>query len=159
MSVVDEACNRQLAPSDEEDGFVNRKNFHSINTQVICDATLRVTDLVARWLGDSGYALRPWLMTPILHPATEPEQRYSRARRKTRSVVERCIGVVKSRFRCIDLSGRVLQYTPEKACKIITCAFILHNICMMYRLPLPDVPEDHEPEGDGPAPAPCNTSI
>uniref|UniRef100_A0A8C5CNM0 Putative nuclease HARBI1 n=1 Tax=Gadus morhua TaxID=8049 RepID=A0A8C5CNM0_GADMO len=140
------------APSDEEDGFVNRKNFHSINTQVICDATLRVTDLVARWpgrempdgwlLGDSGYALRPWLMTPILHPATEPEQRYSRAQRKTRSVVE-----------------RLLQYTPEKGCKIITCAFILHNICMMYRLPLPDVPDHHEPEGDGPVPAPCNTGI
>jgi hypothetical protein len=98
-------------------------------------------------------------MTPILHPATEPEQRYSRAQRKTRSVVERCIGVVKSRFRCIDRSGGVLQYTPEKGCKIITCAFILHNICMMYRLPLPDVPDHHEPEGDGPVPAPCNTGI
>ncbi|KAK0152980.1 putative nuclease HARBI1 [Merluccius polli] len=40
------------APSDEEDGFVNRKNFHSINTQVICDAT-QVTDLVARWPGST----------------------------------------------------------------------------------------------------------
>ncbi|KAK0150631.1 putative nuclease HARBI1 [Merluccius polli] len=93
-----------------------------IAIKVICDATLRVTDLVAKWpgsthdsfilmnsgtgikfnegempdgwlLGDSGYTLRPWLMTPILHPATEPDERYSRAQRKTRSVVERCIGV------------------------------------------------------------------
>ncbi|KAK0141582.1 putative nuclease HARBI1 [Merluccius polli] len=178
------------APSDEEDGFVNRKNFHSINTQVICDATLRVTDLVAKWpgsthdsfilmnsgtgikfnegempdgwlLGDSGYTLRPWLMTPILHPATEPDERYSRAQRKTRSVVERCIGVVKSRFRCIDRSGGVLQYIPERACKIITCAFILHNICIMYRLPIPNITDDHDPECDvpGPVPAPCNSGI
>ena len=73
--------------------------------------------------------------------------------------VERCIGVVKSRFQCIDCSGGVLQYTPEKWCKIITCAFILHNFCMMYRLPLPDVSDNHEPEGDGPVPAPCNTGI
>ena len=28
---------------------MNRKNVHSINPQVICDATLRVTDLVAKW--------------------------------------------------------------------------------------------------------------
>ena len=109
--------------------------------------------------GDSGYALRPWLMTPILHPATEPDERYSRAQRKTRSVVERCIGVVKSRFGCIDRSGGVLQYTPERACKIITCAFILHNICIMYRLPIPDIPEDDDPEGDVPVPAPCNTGM
>ena len=109
--------------------------------------------------GDSGYALRPWLMTPILHPATEPDERYSRAQWKTRSVVERCIGVVKSRFRCIDRSGGVLQYTPERACKIITCAFILHNICIMYRLPIPDIPDDDDPEGDVPVPAPCNTGM
>ena len=32
---------------------MNRKNFHSINTQVICDATLRVTDLVAKWPGST----------------------------------------------------------------------------------------------------------
>uniref|UniRef100_A0A8C5BCZ3 Putative nuclease HARBI1 n=1 Tax=Gadus morhua TaxID=8049 RepID=A0A8C5BCZ3_GADMO len=160
------------APNDEE-AFVNRKKFHSINTQVICDATLRVTDLAAKWpdsthdsfvlmnsgtgitfnegempggwlLGDSGYALRPWLMTPILHPATEPDE---------------CIGVVKSRFRCIDRSGGVLQHTPERACKIITCAFILHNICIMYRLPIPDIPDDDDPEGDVPVPAPCNTGM
>ncbi|KAK0149199.1 putative nuclease HARBI1 [Merluccius polli] len=100
-------------------------------------------------------------MTPILHPATEPDERYSHAQRKTRSVVERCIGVVKSRFRCIDRSGGVLQYIPERACKIITCAFILHNICIMYRLPIPNITDDHDPECDvpGPVPAPCNSGI
>ena len=30
---------------------------------------------------------------------------------------------------------------------------------MMYRLPLPDVPDNHEPEGEGPVPAPCNNGI
>lgn len=36
-----------------EDGevFRNRKSFCSINTQVVCDAHLRVRDIVARWPG------------------------------------------------------------------------------------------------------------
>ena len=53
INVLTNLYSFQWAPSDEEDGFVNRKNFHSINTQVICDATLRVTDLVARWPGST----------------------------------------------------------------------------------------------------------
>ena len=42
-----------IGTKDEEEAFVNRNNFHSINTQVICDATLRVTDLVAKWPGST----------------------------------------------------------------------------------------------------------
>lgn len=87
-------------------------------------------------------------MTPVLHPASEAEERYTRAQRKTRSVIERCIGVVKSRFRCIDLSGGVLQYSPGKACKIIACTFILHNICLAYRVPLPNIPPNIPPNDD-----------
>lgn len=112
-------------------------------------------------VGDSGYPLRPWLMTPVLHPATEAEQRYTRAQCKTRSVVERCIGVVKSRFRCIDMSGGVLQYSPERVCKIIGCAFILHNLCLTYRVPLPNIPpDDHDQEEeDGLNHPPCQSGI
>ncbi|XP_061585772.1 putative nuclease HARBI1 isoform X2 [Cololabis saira] len=90
---------------------------------------------------------------------TLAERRYTSAQTKTRNIVERCIGVVKSRFRCIDRSGGVLQYTPEKACKIITSAFILHNICQMYRLPVPNIPDDHPEEDGHDHPAPCETGI
>ncbi len=90
---------------------------------------------------DSGYPLRLWLMTPILHPASEAHERYNRAQRKTRGVVERCIGVLKSRFQCIDHSGGVLLYTPERACQIIAAVCVLHNICQMHRVPLPNIAE------------------
>ena len=86
--------------------FINRKNRHSINVQLICDGNFRITNVVARWpgsthdsrilqssrigqlfesgqlqgilLGDSGYALRPWLMTPFLNPNTPAEKAYNR---------------------------------------------------------------------------------
>ena len=54
----------------------------------------------AGWLlGDSGYGLKPWLMTPIRHPTTPQESAYNRAQAKTRVVIERVFAVLKSRFR------------------------------------------------------------
>ena len=40
-------------------------------------------------LGDSGYMLREWLMTPIPHPRNQGEEAYNEAHRITRSSVER----------------------------------------------------------------------
>ena len=51
--------------------------------------------------GDSGYPIRPWLMTPLLNPATRPERAFNRAHKGTRSIVERCIGLLKARFRLV----------------------------------------------------------
>ena len=96
--------------------------------QIVCDAKLIIRNLVARWpgathdsfmfgasaihdelergefhgnwlLGDSGYPCRPYLMTPLLQANTRAEERYNRSHKATRTVVERCIGVLKSRFR------------------------------------------------------------
>ena len=38
-------------PSHDEFVYVNRKHFHSINVQIICDAQMQLTDIVARWPG------------------------------------------------------------------------------------------------------------
>ncbi|XP_046544229.1 putative nuclease HARBI1 [Haliotis rubra] len=50
-------------------------------------------------LGDSGYACRPWMLTPLADPQTKPEQRYNAAHIRTRNTVERAFGVLKSKFR------------------------------------------------------------
>lgn len=52
-------------------------------------------------LGDSGYALQPFLMTPKSAPQTEAEITYNKAHSRTRIVVEKAFGVLKSRFRYI----------------------------------------------------------
>nr|CAI5838024.1 unnamed protein product [Callosobruchus analis] len=63
-----------------------------------------------------------------------------------RNTVERCIGVLKARWRCLLLQ-RVLYYDHHMA-KIINPCAVLHNFCNRNRLPAPEVPAE-EVEEDG----------
>lgn len=157
-----------IAPSrDVEYMFVNRKKFHSINTQAICDADAIYMDIVAKWpgshhdsfilntsaisdrfaegefgdkswlIGDSGYGLKSWLMTPINKPRpTDAEKEFNKSLTKTRCVVERSFGILKSRWRILDHTGGAMCYKPEKVCRIILACCILHNICRRNGTPL-----------------------
>jgi hypothetical protein len=85
--------------------------------------------------GDSGYPLEPWLMTPLSTTTSQSEVAYQSAHTKTRNVVERCFGVMKSRFRCLDKSGGTLLYSAEKACRIFVAVSVLHNYCISRSIP------------------------
>lgn len=75
-------------------------------------------------------------MVPIRNPASNAEINYNRAHRKTRNIVERCFGVLKSRFRCLS-KHNVLNYDPQTASKIINACAVLHNIFILNNYPLP----------------------
>ncbi|XP_064463532.1 putative nuclease HARBI1 [Ornithodoros turicata] len=109
--------------------YINRKGYYSLNVQLVCDAKEAITNVVARWrgsahdsriwqeselhrtfssgaihgvlLGDNGYATTEHLLTPLLRPRTEREERFSAAHRKTRQLSERVIGQLKNKFRCL----------------------------------------------------------
>jgi len=74
-------------------------------------------------------------MTPLTNPATNSEEAYNAAHTKTRSIIERTFGLLKSRFRCLDKSGGTLLYTPEKTCKLFVAAAVLHNYSRLRKLP------------------------
>ena len=152
-----------LAPPSDEDLFVNRKNFHFINIQAICDSDLKFIDVVSKWpghdafnwrqssinqriasgdiptvngwfLGDSGYPLRPKLLTPIISPTTPGERRYNSAFLKTRKTIQCAFGVWKSRWRSMDRTGGTLCYSPERVCRLVVATMVLHNICIDHNL-------------------------
>lgn len=86
-------------------------------------------------------------MTPYLHPENENHLNYNVSHQKTRHFVEQCIGILKSRFRCI-CRQRVLLYSPAKVGKIINACATLHNIMVMEGYPLPnnqDILENIDP--------------
>ncbi|XP_029341144.1 putative nuclease HARBI1 [Acyrthosiphon pisum] len=73
---------------------------------------------------DSGYTLRQWLLTPINNPSTEAKEYFNAKQMSTRIIIERCNGVMKSRFRCL-LKDRTLHYKLEKATAIINACVVL----------------------------------
>ncbi|KFM60189.1 putative nuclease HARBI1, partial [Stegodyphus mimosarum] len=99
---------------------------------------------------DADYPLEPWLLTPVSSPTVgSANERYKKKHATTRNCIERCIGVLKSRFRCL-LHARELTYEPTTAGKIVNACAVLHNICRHYKLP--DVENDCREEPWGPIP-------
>ncbi|XP_012543806.2 putative nuclease HARBI1 [Bombyx mori] len=140
--------------------FRNRKGYFSYNIQAVCDADLRLMNVVARWpgsahdatifnnsvlraqcdagqfgnhwlLGDSAYPNRPYLLTPVLNPVTEAELRYNQAHIKTRNTIERTFGVWKRRFPVLALTLRLSQPVMQS---VIIATAVLHNICRNHSL-------------------------
>lgn len=123
--------------------------------QVICDAELRIRDIVARWcgsthdarifqesrikermearefrgrlLGDSGYICTDYLFTPLMNPSNEKEVQYNYAHLRTHNVIERCFGMWKQRFPCL-LKGFTNSLENTKVC--IVALAVLHNIAI-----------------------------
>ena len=75
-------------------------------------------------IGDSGYALRPYLLTPVAHPADAHERQYNKALKGTRYLSETMEdGVLLSeRHR-----GQTHIHT-RKNCKVIMATAVLHNM-------------------------------
>lgn len=145
---------------DSAMAFINRKQFYSINVQAVCDSEAVITNIVARWpgsthdsrifenstvaerlrdgdidgmlVGDSGYACKSYLMTPILRPTNEGEVRYNIAHRRTRCIIERCFGILKRRFPCLHSGMRTFL---RNTLVIIVAVAVLHNFALSQREP------------------------
>lgn len=146
--------------------YRNRKGYFSINVQTVCDSNMLIRDIVARWpgsvhdstifnnsrlradfetgrinegilLGDNGYPLRGYLLTPYLRPQTRAQLRYNRSHKRTRNCVERMYGVWKRRFPVLRMT---LRNKIQHALRVIVATAVLHNIAVQMKDDVP--PED-----------------
>ena len=128
--------------------FRNRKGYFSLNVQAICNANLEFMDLVARWpgsthdstifnysrvksrldsgefkksyiLGDSGYALSSYMLTPVSSPRTQAESLFNESQIRTRNTIERAFGVLKRRFPVLSMGIRLSLQTAISV--VIAC--------------------------------------
>ncbi|XP_054276396.1 putative nuclease HARBI1 [Macrosteles quadrilineatus] len=158
-----------LSPGgDNAEYFRNRKGVFSINVQGVCDSSLRLTNIVARWpgsthdahiftscrlkqefenglfgngvlVGDSGYACSNYLIPPLENPVLREEQLFQESQIRTRNPIERCFGVWKRRFPVLALGIRLKLDRLESVC---VATAILHNICIMEGDDTPPVSPD-----------------
>lgn len=150
--------------------FRNRKQFFSINVQSVSNADLSFQDIVARWpgsthdshifrqsrlksrfedgefqqgllLGDGGYKLETYLMTPIRNPRNDKECNYNRVQILVRNTVERKYGVWKRRFPCLVFG---LRCKLETALAVIVACAVVHNLCIQQKDEAPPVDVETE---------------
>lgn len=98
-------------------------------------------------------------MTPILDalPGSR-EEMYTSRHVQARNCIERCFGLLKTRWRCL-LKDRVLHYHPCVASKITLACCVLHNIALKAQLPAPsDAPSVHN-DGNDYYSAPTSSNI
>jgi len=140
------------------ENYRNRKGYFSVNVQTVCDAQMRMQNIVARWpgsahdstiflnssvrrqfergemgdavlVGDSGYGIRKYLMTPFENPQGVGENRYNEAQTRTRNPVERTYGLWKRRF---PILARGIHVKLQSVQSIIVATAVLHNIARHF---------------------------
>ncbi|XP_052778725.1 putative nuclease HARBI1 [Mya arenaria] len=157
LGCIDLTHVRIRAPTHNEADFVNRKGFHSVNIQMVCDARLIIMDVVAKWpgsvqdsrlfresrlfgvlengmdgvlLGDSGYACKKYLMTPYLNPQTSGTGEVLPVI-FNRSLCKTRV-IIEQTFGVLKGRFAVMSYgirTSEmKTCRTTMACAILHNI-------------------------------
>ncbi|CAI6353257.1 unnamed protein product [Macrosiphum euphorbiae] len=130
----------QSPGGDNGETFRNRKVARwpgSCHDQTIFDNSLIKhkfeTGLIKGYLlGDGGYEVKPYLMTPLLAPRTQSEQLYDESHIRTRNVIERCFGVLKRRFPVLSKGITVnLNNTQAIVVACVLLCIISVLICMM----------------------------
>lgn len=142
----------------------NRKGYFSLNVQTVFDASWNIRNIVSRWpgscdektmfnnstlkynfeagqfenfhlIGESGYTLAKYLLTPLDNPTTEPERLYNESLVKTRNIVERQYGVWKRRFLILSLG---IKLNWETTMNIVVAITVLHNLTIEMNEEVPD---------------------
>lgn len=122
----------------------------------MCASNLKFLDIVARWpgsthdsliflnsaakfafdngsfgngivLGDSGYFVNEFLLTPLNNPQTTSERLYNESHIRTRNVIERSFGVWKRRFPVLSIGMRCKLPLVQD---VIIATAILHNLAI-----------------------------
>uniref|UniRef100_A0A2A4IXD7 DDE Tnp4 domain-containing protein n=1 Tax=Heliothis virescens TaxID=7102 RepID=A0A2A4IXD7_HELVI len=158
----------QCPSSTLSDEYRNSNGYYSFNVQAVCDADLKLLNVVPQWpgsthestifdnsalraqcddgilgncwlLGDNAYPNRPYLLTPVFNPTTAQEMRYNEAHIQTRRAIDRAFGVWKRRFPVISLTMRL---SLDNIQAVIIATAVLYNICIKHNIE--DVPPEVE---------------
>uniref|UniRef100_A0A3P8UNK3 Putative nuclease HARBI1 n=1 Tax=Cynoglossus semilaevis TaxID=244447 RepID=A0A3P8UNK3_CYNSE len=145
-------CIAIKAPNSGNPSYVNKREFHSVGCQLVCDAQGLLLSVETYWPGglnetevleksalykqlqgiSEGWLLGEtkslkWLMTPIDIPKTQADFQYNLAHAATHEIGDQTFKALQTRFRCLDSTKGYLQYSPEMSSAILLACCVLHN--------------------------------
>lgn len=170
LGIID--CTQVLlrAPINNCQMYFNNEGSYSINVQIICDASCKVTHVFTHFpattpdssvlekseipsifemdpppdgvlFGDAAYPLKTWLMTPFSGPKTKSELSFNIMHLNAFEVMNRTVAMLKNRFQCLNKQFGPLQYAPHKVGMFFAACCVLHNIALRHGCPV-DLDED-----------------
>lgn len=161
LGVIDCTHVVMRAPTENSNVYFNNEGSYSINVQIVCDALCKITHVFTHFpastpdstileqseipavferdppldgllLGDTAYPLKTWLMVPFSGPKTKPELSFNIMHLDAFEVMNRTVGVLKKRFRCLDKPSGPLQYAPHKVGMFFVACCVLHNMALRH---------------------------
>eukprot|EP00094_Tigriopus_californicus_P012757 TCALIF_12332-PA protein Name:"Similar to CAD Probable cinnamyl alcohol dehydrogenase (Pinus radiata)" AED:0.17 eAED:0.23 QI:0/0/0/1/1/1/4/0/393 len=144
---LDHSPNRNELPNGvHTQDFWCRKQFFSVNVQLIGDGFFLIRDVEVKWAGkqqtefliagDSAYPISPVLIKPFKDIPTNQHRRFNQHLSGLRTAcTENIIGVWKRRFPCLKMG---LRTKLEKSLKIIRATGMLHNLAIVLNDPMPE---------------------
>lgn len=142
-----------VKPGQHGDEYICRKGYPSINVQATCNSLEQFTSISAEWpgsvhdsriwrnsdvrgiisqfdgsaclLGDSGYGISPWLITPFKPARTHHQRQFNLLHCQERVIIERCFGQLKRRF---PILGNCVRISLQNIPKLVVSCAVLHNI-------------------------------
>ncbi|XP_052768080.1 putative nuclease HARBI1 [Mya arenaria] len=170
MGLIDDTHIRIRAPSEDEYMYVNRKQFHSINVQVVVDGEDKIIDIVARWPGsvhdartlresglsqllDNGFGGHEQFHLLgdsgypskrwLLTPYLNPQGLAQEAyNRSHKTTRSRVEKAIGQLKRRFGVLHTEITLSPEKACKVVIACAVLHNLCKARGIPFADNQDD-----------------
>ncbi|XP_033725148.1 putative nuclease HARBI1 [Pecten maximus] len=171
---------RIKAPQLHPQSYVNRKNFHSIQLQAVCNSDMMFTHCMAGFPGkchdarvlknsdlwddglhlcqnnhiiaDAAYPLRRWLLTPYRDNGhlTQEQKNYNYKHSANRVVIEMAFSLLKGRFRRLQ---NLETNKVETSVNVIMACCVLHNVCLAEEDEIDEFLQEEDGD-DNPAPHP-----
>ena len=106
--------------------FSHTKLYEKLNTDMNSVLTSNINHLI----GDSGFQLAPYLLTPYIDKGhlDLTQKKYNKKLSQTRYVIEHAFGLLKGRFRRL----KYLDVSMSRVPKVIAACCVLHNMTLGY---------------------------
>ncbi|XP_060588934.1 putative nuclease HARBI1 [Ruditapes philippinarum] len=176
VGVIDGTHIRIQAPANNEELYVNRKGFHSLNVQLAFDPFDQIIDVVCKWPGsvhDSRILQQSGLTTVfegghmpvgqyhllgdsgypckkwLLTPFINPQTSGEIGYNRSHKITRAKVerGIGQLKRR-FGVLHREVSLKPEKVCKVVLACAVLHNICKRLNIQMPLQDDDDDDNDD-----------